>query len=83
MTQNEFKGQIFGKIKYETIGDLEMFLLNLNEFQSIYIINQALEYANNNGAFTLIESEFISKCLRILNKFYDKNQLPEEEKNDI
>lgn len=61
-------GSIFGSINYTSIEHLELFLLNLNLEQSLYILNQSLEYANNRGSFSLQESEFISKALRILNK---------------
>ena len=61
-------GKLFGTINYASIDSLESFLSNLNIQQSLYVLGQSLEFANNQGIFSLQESEILSKSLRILNK---------------
>jgi hypothetical protein len=59
-------GFLFDSIAYYQTEDITNLIENMTFEQSIYVINQALEYAYNNGAFTLKESEAISKSLRTL-----------------
>jgi hypothetical protein len=41
---------------------------NLDKKTIPYLLTQALEYAHSKNVFNLMESELISKCLRIINK---------------
>jgi hypothetical protein len=60
----EIIGQIFDTINYSSNDDLNLLLDNLNSEQLKFFTNLALTKAYDRGAFSLIESEIISKILR-------------------
>jgi len=59
-------GSLFDTINYTSEEQLNVFLDNMNEDQAIYCIKQALNYCHQTGMFSLIESEAVSKSLRVL-----------------
>ena len=59
-------GQLFDSINYYTIEDLDKFVLNLNNEQSLYCLIQAVQYSFSKNIFSLEESEVISKSIRTL-----------------
>lgn len=59
-------GTLFNSINYYSDSDLESFSTAMTKEQAIYCINQAIKAAYNRGAFSLEESEVISKALRQL-----------------
>jgi hypothetical protein len=59
---------ILNLIHYNTNDELNELLNNMTEEHSILIMKQSLLIAHKRGAFSLEESEIISRCLRILNK---------------
>lgn len=72
-------GKLFDSINYDSQEHLEMFLENLDENQSFYVINEALGMAYKVGVYNLQEAEFISKATRILlKKFFSDDRKGEE-----
>lgn len=61
-------GILFETIKLENESHLEAILQTIDKNSATYILTQAVSYAFRRGAFTLGESEVISKSLRIINK---------------
>jgi hypothetical protein len=61
-------GILFDKIQYNGPEDFEKLISDLNEPQSFYIIQVALEKSYNLGIFTLQEAELLSKSLRMITK---------------
>jgi hypothetical protein len=59
---------LFDTFEFNTSEDLEYFILNLTKEDSNNCIVQAIVSAYKRGAFTLVESEIISKSLRMLDK---------------
>ena len=61
-------GLLFDSIAYysqESVGNM---IDSLDKKSIGYILSQALEYAHSKNVFNLLESEVISKSLRIINK---------------
>lgn len=59
-------GTLFDEITYYSMEDLDVFMNNMNRDQAIYCIIQAVQSAYKRNAFTLSESEAISKAIRKL-----------------
>jgi hypothetical protein len=57
-------GTLFNTINYYSDSDLETFSTSMTKEQAFYCINHAIKAAHNRGAFSLEESEVISKALR-------------------
>lgn len=57
-------GTLFDSINYYKNEDLEKFITELNYDQAIYCLIQACHSAYGRNAFTLMESELLSKALR-------------------
>lgn len=68
MQNKDPKGFLFGSMAYYSDESLENMINNLDKQSIPYLLTQALEYAHSKNTFDLIESEVISKCLRIINK---------------
>jgi len=66
-TTNQFQGFLFSSIGYKSDKDVRNLIDNLNFEQSFVFINKALEYAHSQGAFTMLETEIISKSVSIMN----------------
>lgn len=66
-------GYLFDSIAIYSPQDIENFIETLNEPQSFFAIKKAIELAYNRNVFTLVESEILSKSLRILTSEYLKN----------
>jgi hypothetical protein len=59
-------GSLFGTIHYNTNEDLNSFISNLNQEQSMYCIIESVRYIQSKGLFTLEESECLSKSIRVI-----------------
>jgi hypothetical protein len=59
-------GSLFGTIHYNTNEDLNSFISNLNEEQSLYCIVESIRYIQSKGLFSLEESECLSKSIRVI-----------------
>ena len=60
-------GLLFTSIPYYSVDNLNKVIDGMSEDQSKFYISQALNYAFSQGVFNLIESEIVSKSIRILN----------------
>ncbi len=60
-----------GLIEFESIKEFSEFVDNIDKDNALMIIEKQIEYFQQNGAFTLIESATLLKCL---------NKLKENEK---
>jgi len=60
-------GVLFETINLETEEHLNAILYSMNKETALYILTQAVSYAYKRGAFSLGESEVISKSIRQLN----------------
>jgi flagellar motor switch protein FliG len=68
MQEKQPKGFLFERIAYFSDESIQNMIDNLDKKTIPYLLTQALEYAHSKNVFNLIESELISKCLRIINK---------------
>jgi hypothetical protein len=80
----EEQNLLFDSIRYKSPKDVEGFIESLDRPSSFYVITKAMEMAYMRGVYSLIESEILSKSLRILNSEYLKNDdRTNEERNDF
>jgi len=63
----EIIGSLFDTIHYTSNEKLNLFIDGMNEEQAIYCIRQALIACHVRGAFTMEETEAVSKSLRVIN----------------
>ena len=61
-------GNLFGTIDLINEDQLELMLSTMNEEHALYYLIEAIKSAYSKGAFTIGESEVISKSIRILIK---------------
>ena len=59
---------IFDSIEFNSEEDLHNFINNLTQLEANQCLIQAIIAAYKRGAFTILESEVISKSLRIIKK---------------
>lgn len=58
-------GVLFGSIEYMKKEDIDSFIDTLTPEQAKYCLIQALNYATNRGVYSMLETEVISKSLRL------------------
>ncbi len=58
------KGTLLNYLSYGSDKDLDLFIQNLNSEQSLVLIIEGIKYAYSKGAYTMTETELLSKCLR-------------------
>ena len=63
----EIIGSLFDSINYTSNEQINSLIDNMTDEQAMYCIKQALISCHSRGAFTLLESEVISKSLRKFN----------------
>lgn len=68
MDQKQPLGFLFDSVAYYSEESIETMLDSLDIKSVSYILSQALHYAHQKNCYNLLESEVISKSLRILNK---------------
>lgn len=68
MEEKQPLGFLFGSIAYFSEESIDSMISHMEKNSVPYLITQAIAHAHSKNAFTLVESEIISKCLRILNK---------------
>ena len=66
-TQDNF-GNLFGSINLINEDQLELILSTMNEDHAIYYLIEAVKSAHSKGAFTIGETEVLSKSIRTLLK---------------
>jgi hypothetical protein len=70
--EEELYGKIFDEIPLISEEHLELILSNMSYDESIYFLTQACKSAYHRGAFSIGESEIISKAIRIISKTKNK-----------
>jgi len=66
--ESQIYGNLFGDINLLSEEHLETILSSMNKEYSKYYLIQAVKAAYKRGAFTIGETEVISKAIRILSK---------------
>jgi hypothetical protein len=66
--ETEYSGVLFGNIKYSSDEQVESIINNIEYQQSIFFITKAIEYSYSHNIYSLVESEILSKSLRIFNQ---------------
>jgi hypothetical protein len=66
--KEEIYGNLFGSIDVLSEEHLEMILSTMDKERSIYFLVESVKSAYNRGAFTIGETEVISKSIRILSQ---------------
>lgn len=61
-------GNLFGTINYNQVADLDNFVTNMTPDQGLYILVQAARAAHSRNAYTMEESETLSKAIRMITK---------------
>lgn len=64
----EIIGSLFDNINYTSNEQLDIFIDNMTEEQALFCLKLAIQSCHLRGAFTLEESESVSKALRIITK---------------
>ena len=62
----EIIGNLFETINYSSTEQLNTFIDSMTQDQALYCLKQAIVCCHSRGAFTLEESEAVSKSLRLL-----------------
>lgn len=84
MQEKQPKGFLFETIAYFSDESIENMIDNLDKKNVPYLLTQALEYAHSKNVFNLMESELLSKCLRIINKeTYSYDDTTGHESNNV
>jgi hypothetical protein len=63
---SQILGEIFGSIVYHSNEELNSLIDNLSQEQVSYLISLSLNAAFQRGAFSMVETEIVSKILRKL-----------------
>jgi len=66
--KEELFGNLFGTINLLTEDHLDLLLSTMDKEHSIYYLVESVKSAHKRGAFSIGESEIISKSIRILSK---------------
>jgi len=66
--KEELFGNLFGTINLLTEDHLDLLLSTMDKEHSLYYLVEAVKSAHKRGAFSIGESEIISKSIRILSK---------------
>ncbi len=68
MQSKEPIGFLFERMAYYSDESIEGLIQSLDKKSIYFVLSQILEYSHSKNIYTLVESEIVSKCLRILNK---------------
>lgn len=71
--ENLQEGMLFDSVLFKSNKDVESLINNLSYEQAYYMITLALQQSQKLGVFSLLESEILSKSLRILNSNITEN----------
>jgi hypothetical protein len=66
--KEELYGNLFGTINLLNEDHLDVILTTMDKEHSIYYLVEAVKSAHKRGAFSIGESEIISKSIRVLSK---------------
>lgn len=59
-------GSLFNTLNYYSVSDLNKFIDNLTQEQSLFCLMWCCEYAQGMGVLSLEEAEIISKSIRLI-----------------
>lgn len=68
MEKQELYGKLFNSIPLVDENHLEMLIQSMDKSSAGYIIVQAVKHAYHSGAYSLGESEVISKAIRVISR---------------
>ena len=71
---------LLGTISYQNEEDYEKFLNNLDINQSLFVLISGCGYAQSRGAYSLEESELISKAIKTIKKTSESSKPTKEGK---
>lgn len=81
-TERKEFGRLFNTIPLLSEEHLDVILQTMTGKESIYILVQAVKHAYNNNAFSIGETEVISKAIRVISKIEtDTTQHQETQQN--
>ena len=63
-------GYLFGNLGFKSQKDISDLIDNLNQEQALVILTKAIDSAYEKGVYNMIESEILSKSIRILTTQY-------------
>jgi hypothetical protein len=66
--ETEYSGVLFGNIKYSSDEQIESIINNMEYQQAIFFLTKAIEFSYGHNIYSLVESEILSKSLRIFNQ---------------
>jgi len=66
--ESEYSGVLFGNIRYGSNEQIESIINNMEYEQAIFFITKAIEFSYGHNIYSLVESEILSKSLRIFNQ---------------
>lgn len=66
--EEELYGKVFDDIPLLSEEHLELIISSMSTDESIYFLTQACKSAYHRGAFSIGESEIISKAIRVISK---------------
>lgn len=69
--ETELFGNLFGTINLLSEEHLDAILMTMDREHSLYYLVESVKSAHKRGAFTIGESEVISKAIRVLSKKED------------
>jgi len=72
--ENELFGNLFGTINLLSEEHLDAILMSMNKDHALYYLIESVKASHKRGAFTIGESEVISKAIRVLSKLEEPNQ---------
>lgn len=61
---------LFNTIQYQSLDDVDKLLNNMETTKAFFLLTEALDYAHNKNCFSIVETEIISKAIRLL---YNEN----------
>lgn len=70
--KNEIYGNLFGSINLLSEEHLEIILSTMDQEHAIYYLVESVKAAYKRGAYTIGESEVISKTIRVLSQKNEK-----------
>jgi hypothetical protein len=70
--KNEIYGNLFGSINLLSEEHLEIILSTMDQEHAIYYLVESVKAAHKRGAYTIGESEVISKTIRVLSQKNEK-----------
>ena len=72
--ENELFGNLFGTINILSEQHLDAILITMNKDHALYYLIESVKASYKRGAFTIGETEVISKAIRVLSKVEEPNQ---------